>query len=231
MNKQNKVVAIAGLLSVFSSVAFAGTLASERDLEKKIQESIAQKDAADTIKYNRVAALAGGKRDQLSAKNTEVTNAYKKWRELKSAAEASQTDTAKLKAVEAGAKYAQANKEFIDMQKGILVKMSDDVTVAEAINALNATAPAAAGRQQSKQANLTDAERELQLPFCICRRETWKQTVRMQSTGMAFALFDNDVTEDIWLDNQDRPHTALDDQTPDEFYFKNLPSLPKAAQH
>ena len=146
MNKQNKVVAIAGLISLFSSVAFAGTLASERDLEKKIQENIAQKNAADTIKYNRVAALAGGKRDQLSAKNAEVTNAFKKWRELKSAAEASQTDAAKLKAVEAGAKYSQANQEFIDMQKDILVKMSDDVTVAEAINALNATAPAAAGR-------------------------------------------------------------------------------------
>lgn len=147
MNKQSKVVVIAGLISVFSSVAFAGTLASERNLEKKIQENIAQKHAADTIKYNRVAALAGGKRDQLSAKNAEVTNAYKKWRELKSAAEASQTDTAKLKAIEAGAEYAQVNKEFIDMQKDILVKMSDDVTVAEAINALNATAPAAAGRK------------------------------------------------------------------------------------
>ncbi len=31
------------------------------------------------------------------------------------------------------------------------------------------------------------------------------------------------------LYNQDRPHTALDDQTPDEFYFGNLPALPKAA--
>jgi putative transposase len=31
------------------------------------------------------------------------------------------------------------------------------------------------------------------------------------------------------LYNQDRPHTALDDQTPDEFYFDNLPALPKAA--
>ena len=29
--------------------------------------------------------------------------------------------------------------------------------------------------------------------------------------------------------NQLRPHTALDDQTPDEFYFNNLPALPKAA--
>jgi|SRR5690242_1471506 len=29
--------------------------------------------------------------------------------------------------------------------------------------------------------------------------------------------------------NQRRPHTALDDKTPDEFYFDNLPVLPKAA--
>ncbi len=28
--------------------------------------------------------------------------------------------------------------------------------------------------------------------------------------------------------NQLRPHTALDDQTPDKFYFDNLPTLPKA---
>jgi transposase-like protein len=31
------------------------------------------------------------------------------------------------------------------------------------------------------------------------------------------------------LYNQERPHTALDDQTPDEFNFDNLPALPKAA--
>lgn len=29
--------------------------------------------------------------------------------------------------------------------------------------------------------------------------------------------------------NQIRSHTALDDQTPDEFYNQNRPSLPKAA--
>ena len=103
MKKQSTIITIAGLLSLFSSVAFAGALASERDLERKIQENIAQKHAADTIKYNRVAALAGGKRDELSAKNAEVINTYNKWRELKSAAEASHTDTAKFKAVEAGA--------------------------------------------------------------------------------------------------------------------------------
>jgi putative transposase len=31
------------------------------------------------------------------------------------------------------------------------------------------------------------------------------------------------------LYNQDRPHTALDDKTPDEFYYENLPALQKAA--
>jgi len=29
--------------------------------------------------------------------------------------------------------------------------------------------------------------------------------------------------------NQRRPHTSLDDKTPDEFYFDNLPALPKTA--
>jgi len=29
--------------------------------------------------------------------------------------------------------------------------------------------------------------------------------------------------------NQQRPHSSLDRQTPDEFYFENLPALPKAA--
>lgn len=31
------------------------------------------------------------------------------------------------------------------------------------------------------------------------------------------------------LYNQNRPHSSLDDKTPDEFYFDNLPELPKAA--
>ena len=29
--------------------------------------------------------------------------------------------------------------------------------------------------------------------------------------------------------NQHRPHSSLDDKTPDEFYFENLPTMPKAA--
>ena len=31
------------------------------------------------------------------------------------------------------------------------------------------------------------------------------------------------------LYNQERPHSSLDDKTPDKFYFDNLPALPKAA--
>jgi putative transposase len=31
------------------------------------------------------------------------------------------------------------------------------------------------------------------------------------------------------LYNQSRPHSSLDDKTPDEFYYDNLPALPKAA--
>ena len=31
------------------------------------------------------------------------------------------------------------------------------------------------------------------------------------------------------LYNQNRPHSSLDDKTPDEFYFENLPALPKVA--
>jgi putative transposase len=31
------------------------------------------------------------------------------------------------------------------------------------------------------------------------------------------------------LYNQERPHSSLDDKTPDEFYYDNLPKLLKAA--
>ncbi len=30
--------------------------------------------------------------------------------------------------------------------------------------------------------------------------------------------------------NQNRPHTALDDKTPNEFYFDNLPAMQKTVQ-
>ena len=146
MKNKSAIIAVAGSLSLISSVAFASVLASEKDLVEKINENVAQKHAADAKKYNRVAALSGGKIDKLTAKNNEAVNAYSKWRELKSATESSGSDAEKFRALEAGTYYAKVNKEFIDMQKDILVKMSDSVSVAEAINALNATAPSAAGR-------------------------------------------------------------------------------------
>jgi putative transposase len=33
----------------------------------------------------------------------------------------------------------------------------------------------------------------------------------------------------VTLYNQNRLHLSLDDKTPDEFYFMNLPALPKTA--
>jgi putative transposase len=33
----------------------------------------------------------------------------------------------------------------------------------------------------------------------------------------------------VTLYNQQRPHSSLDDKTPDEFYFENLPALPQTA--
>lgn len=151
MKNQTAVVIIASFLSVFSAVSIADTLSSERDLQKAIQEKAEQKHVADAKKFERVSALAGDKRAELAAKKDEVANTHHQWHELKSAAETSKNaDSAKFKAVEAAAeKHAQANRAFVGMQKEILAKngaLSDGVVLAEAINALNAAAPSAAGR-------------------------------------------------------------------------------------
>jgi len=146
MKKQSTVVAIAGLLSLLSSVAFADSTSAERDFEKAMQDNILQKNAIDASKYVQLATLAGDKKDELAAKKDATVKTYNNWRELKSAAEASNSDTAIAKAIEAGEKHAQANKEFVELQKSILLKSSDSVTVVDAINALNATVPTAAGR-------------------------------------------------------------------------------------
>ncbi|MBI3222990.1 MAG: hypothetical protein HYZ46_08025 [Nitrosomonadales bacterium] len=151
MKKQIVIASTLSLLSIFSAAACADTLASERALQKKIQETTEQQRAADAKKYERVSALAGDKRGELAAKKDEVANTYNKWQEQKAAADAAKnTDANKYKAVEAAAeKHAQANKQFMDMQKEILAKngaLADGVVLAEAINALNAAAPSAAGR-------------------------------------------------------------------------------------
>lgn len=151
MKKQIVIASTLSLLSLFSATVCADTLASERALQKKIQETTEQQRAADAKKYERVSALAGDKRGELAAKKDEVANTYNKWQEQKAAADAAKnTDANKYKAVEAAAeKHAQANKQFMDMQKEILAKngaLADGVVLAEAINALNAAAPSAAGR-------------------------------------------------------------------------------------
>lgn len=146
MNAKSTVTALAGLLTLGSSVAMAGSLASESDLENKIKQTVEQQRAADSSKYSKVVALAGDKQGELANKNEAVTTAYNKWRELKAKAETSKDDSVKYDAVQAGEQYAQANQEFIDMQKDILVNTSDSVNLVAAINALNETAPSAAGR-------------------------------------------------------------------------------------
>jgi len=146
MKKQGIVVAIAGLISLFSSAAFAGTSPSERDFEKVIQQNIEQKNAIDAKKYDQLAALAGDKSEELAAKKDATIKTYNNWRELKSSAEASKSHTDIAKAIEAGEKHAQANKGFVELQKSILLKSSDSATVVDAINVLNATVPTAAGR-------------------------------------------------------------------------------------
>lgn len=151
MKNQISIISITALLALSSSAAFADSMNSERALQKKIQETSEQQRAAEAKKYERVSALAGDKRGDLAAKKEEVTNAYNKWQEQKTAADAAKnSDASKYKAVAAAAeKHAQANKAFMDAQKEVLAKngaMPDGAVLAEAINSLNAAAPSAAGR-------------------------------------------------------------------------------------
>ena len=146
MKKQGIVVAIAGLIPLFSSAAFAGSSSSERDFEKVMQQNIEQKNAINSKKYDQLAVLAGDKSGELAAKKDATIKTYNDWKKLKSAAEASKYDADIARAIEAGEKHAQANKEFVELQKTILLKSSDSANVVEAINVLNATVPTAAGR-------------------------------------------------------------------------------------
>jgi len=145
MKKQGFVVVISGLISIFLSAAFAGPSPSEHDFEKLIQQNIEQKNAINAKKYEQLAALAGDKGEELAAKKEATINTYNNWRELKAAAEASKSDTDIAKAIEAGESHAKANREFVELQKSILLKSADSTTVVDAINVLNATVPTAAG--------------------------------------------------------------------------------------
>ncbi len=159
MKHGNKIlIMIAGLLS---SAAFAGTSSTEQNkgndraapalsqsiaLEKMIQQNNEKLAAAEAKKYSQVFALAGNRQGELEKTKNEASVAYKAWHDLKSSVEASRnTGANEFKAVEAASQtYSRANKAFIDMQKDILAKNGVPFD-AVAINALNATAPTAAG--------------------------------------------------------------------------------------
>lgn len=147
-----------GLLSRFLfvaivSAAIASSIAATDHTEPAARKNTEQTQAVDPAKYNRVAVLAGESRAELDKRKLAVENSYKKWLELKSSpARASQP-----KAVDAAyQKYLQANLDFVNLERDILVKsgiVSDGVVLSDVINALNAVMPSAAGPQPLKQNN------------------------------------------------------------------------------
>ena len=147
--ENNVLFAAVGFASLFSTAAIAGTTSAEHQhksgtatveisLEQAIQANTEQKLAAEARKYTQVSALAGSRQDEMERSKNEVINTYAKWREMKSAVEASRSANASdFKAVEAAAQaYSQANKAFINLQKDILAKNG---TSAESLNAQVAT--------------------------------------------------------------------------------------------
>lgn len=156
-NKISILSAIAGSLTLLSSVAIADT-SPALTLEKMIQAKNEQKLAAEAKNFDQIAALAGSRQDELAKRKSEVASTYKTWHDLKSAVEASpnKATSSDFKAIEAAAQtYSQANKAFTDLQKDILAKngFPFDAVIAlnagaapvVAVNALNAAAPSAAG--------------------------------------------------------------------------------------
>ena len=116
------VIASSGLLSLMSFAAIAGS-STPATLEKKMQANIAQQLAAEGKKYSQIVSLAGHRQDELTTRKNEVTNAYKKWRDLKSAVVSHYPTSEDYKAIEIAAKtYSQAYKAFIDLQKSILAQ-------------------------------------------------------------------------------------------------------------
>ena len=138
MKNKSAGLAMAGLLSLFSVVAYADSSVSESGLMKAIHDSVEKAHATDAKKYDRVYELAGDRRNELSEKKDQVAKAYNEWHELKSAVTLSkQGDASKFKAIEAAAeKHAQASKAFMDLQNDILAKnkaLPDGAVSAESI--------------------------------------------------------------------------------------------------
>lgn len=143
MKKNCSVLVAICLASIFSSHTFADTSASESGLLKAIHDRVEQTRAIDTKKYEHMVEIAGNQRSELITKKDAVTKAYNEWHELKSSATLSNNiDTAKYKELESAAeRYAQASKEFVDIQNKILANNNApprDVIPAEKVNQLNA---------------------------------------------------------------------------------------------
>lgn len=163
--------AAVGLMSLFSTVAAAGTvgdssikssmaaeMSSVSNLEKIIQANTEQKLIDEAKKYNQVVALAGDRQDEVAKRKNEAISAKAKWHELKTAVEVSHNPTANdLKTIDLAAQaYSKAYKAFIDLQKDILANNgvpSDAINTLTAKNvvpfnildAINAAPPTAAG--------------------------------------------------------------------------------------
>jgi hypothetical protein len=119
-NKMLNIVASTGLLSLISFAAFASQ-STTATFEKMVQAKAEQQFANEGIKYTRIVALAGNRQDELATKKNEVSSAYKKWYDLKSAVVSHYPSSNDFKDVEVAAKtYSQANKAFVDLQKNIL---------------------------------------------------------------------------------------------------------------
>lgn len=159
--EKNVLFAAAGFVSLFSSAAMAGTASSNTAaLEQAIQDSTEQKLAAETYKYTQITAMAGNRQAEMESSKKAVISTYAKWRELKSAIEASRNATASdFKAVEVAAQaYSQANQAFINLQKDILAKngtsreslnaqVANNVIQMNTIDAINAAPATAAGKK------------------------------------------------------------------------------------
>ncbi|MBI3223058.1 MAG: hypothetical protein HYZ46_08395 [Nitrosomonadales bacterium] len=163
MNKY-KIISIAGCSLLLSVAAFADPLSSEQGLRKAIHENIERTHAATAKKYDRVLSLAGDRRRELAVKKDAVAKSYSEWHRLNAAVNDSKNpDAAQFKVLEAAAQnYARTSRAFMELQTEILAKKNyepENIVSVEAINVLNAAAPAAAGKKHSKAAERKSPKR------------------------------------------------------------------------
>lgn len=163
MNKY-RIISIAGFSLLLSVAAFADPLASEQGLRKAIHENIERTHAAAARKYDRVLSLAGDRRRELAVKKDAVARSYSEWHRLNAAVNDSKNpDAAQFKVLEAAAQnYARASRAFMELQTEILARKNyepENIVSVEAINALNAAAPAAAGKKHGKTGARKTAKR------------------------------------------------------------------------